>query len=75
MIPAESDKSTQEREYALEMLDVIRRQLHQIRYHKLYFARVARDNGATYREIGEAFGVTEAAVRKMLKHDIDQAVA
>lgn len=75
MIPAEDDTSTSARQHALEMLDVIRKRQHEIRFHKLYYARVARDNGATYQEIGDAFGVTEGAVRKMLRSAGDEAVA
>lgn len=75
MIPAASDKSTNERQYALEMLDVIRKRQHEIRYHKLYYARIAREHGATYDEIGEALGVTGAGIRKMLYRAGDEAVA
>lgn len=75
MLPAEDDTSTTERQFALDMLDAIRKRQHEIRFHKLYYAQVARDHGATYEEIGEALGITGAGVRLMLKRAGDQAVA
>lgn len=75
MIPAEGDKSSQERQYALDMLDVIRKRQHEIRHHKLYYARIARQYGASYDEIGDALGVTGEGVRKMLYRAGDEAVA
>lgn len=32
-----------------------------------YLAKLAHDHGVTHREIGEIYGVTEAAVRAMIK--------
>lgn len=75
MLPAEDDKSTTERQFALEMLDVIRKRQQEIRFHKLYYARIAREHGATFDEIGDALGVTGAGVRKMLHRAGDEAVA
>ncbi|MGX7727569.1 hypothetical protein [Rhodococcus sp. 5G237] len=75
MLPAEDDKSTTERQFALEVLEAIRVRQHEIRHHKLYYARIARDHGATYEEIGEALGVTGAGVRLMLKRAGEEAVA
>mgnify|MGYP002652656047 FL=1 len=34
---------------------------------RVYFATIARRHGLTHREIAEAYGITEGAVRHMLK--------
>ena len=34
---------------------------------RIYFATIARRHGLTNREIAEAYGITEGAVRHMLK--------
>ena len=34
---------------------------------RVYFATIARRHGLTHREIAEAYGITEGAVRYMLK--------
>lgn len=71
MLPPNDDK----REFALEMLSDLRKRQDQIRYHKLFYARIAHDNGASYEEIGRAFDVTGAAIRMMLKRAGEEAVA
>jgi len=75
MLPAENDGQTNERQFALEMLDIIYKRQHEIRFHKLYYCRIAREHGATFDEIGNALGVTGAAIRKMLQRAGDEAVA
>ena len=39
---------------------------------RVYFARLAREHGATWREIADAYEVTEGAIRHMLKKDSDE---
>ena len=34
---------------------------------RVYFARISREHGLTNQEIAEAYGITEGAVRHMLK--------
>ena len=34
---------------------------------RVYFARISREHGLTNKEIAEAYGITEGAVRHMLK--------
>ena len=34
---------------------------------RVYFARISREHGLTNKEIAEAYGITEGAVRYMLK--------
>lgn len=44
--------------------------LYQTHYaQKLYFTRLARKYGASHQEIADVYGVTEAAVRSMLKRN------
>lgn len=44
--------------------------LHQTHYaKKIYFAKLARQYGATYQEIADTYGVSEAAVRSLLKRN------
>lgn len=37
------------------------------RYNRLKYAQIAREMGLTNQEIADAYGITEAAVRQMLK--------
>lgn len=78
MLPVDHDThgvNPDTRRYALEMLDGIAKQQDKIRYHKLYFARIAREHGASYREIGDALGLTGPAIRSMLRRAGEEAVA
>ena len=34
---------------------------------RVYFARISREHGLTNKEIADAYGITEGAVRHMLK--------
>lgn len=44
--------------------------LHQTHYaQKIYFAKLARKYGATHQEIADTYGVSEAAVRSLLKRN------
>lgn len=65
MLPAE--RHTNERQYALGVLESIGRRQDEMRGTKLHFVRIARQHGATYDEIGHALGVTGPAIRKMLR--------
>jgi len=40
---------------------------HEARQRRVRFAQYAREAGLTNQEIGNAYGITEAAVRQMLK--------
>lgn len=37
------------------------------REHRAYYARIAREHGLTHQEIADAYGITEAAVRGLIK--------
>ncbi len=54
---------------ALSFLRLIGEQHESTRRHRIYYARMCRDNGMSYRQIADAYGVTEDAVRKMLKRN------
>ena len=75
MLPTDGDNPEGSRQFALQMLDELRKQQHKIRYHKLYFMRLARDHGASFDEIGAAFGVTGEAVRMFLRRAGDSEAA
>lgn len=55
------------REHALVMLDELRKIQERSRLHRIYYMRLARQYGCTNHDIGGALGVSEAAVRAMLK--------
>lgn len=55
------------REHALSVLDAIRDNQDRTRLHRLHYMRLAREYGCTNEDIGQALGVSEAAVRAMLK--------
>lgn len=52
--------------YALTILDEVAKRQERARLHRAYYMKLARDNGATYREIGEALGITIPSVRDAL---------
>ncbi|AUM16473.1 MULTISPECIES: sigma factor-like helix-turn-helix DNA-binding protein [Rhodococcus] len=55
------------RDRALEMLDVLRQRQESNRLHRVHYMQLARQYGCTHQQIGDALGVSEAAVRAMLK--------
>jgi len=60
------ENDTELKDRALVCLDELRRQQEQARYHRLFYMRLARQYGATYREIGESLGITLQAARQTL---------
>lgn len=54
---------------ALSFLKLIGEQHESTRRHRIYYAQMCRESGLTHRQIAEAYGVTEDAVRKMLKRN------
>ena len=53
--------------FALTLLSGIGRDLQSLATRRLQLMRIARDGGATNQSIADALGVTEPAVRSMLK--------
>lgn len=63
-----SDVSIEEQKArSLEFLAVLRQQQETTRLSRIHYMRLARQHGATNFEIGSELGVSEAAVRAMLK--------
>lgn len=52
---------------AVEYLHLTREHLERSKNLRLHFVRLARDEGVTNAQIGEALGITEAAVRKLIE--------
>ncbi|OIH81937.1 hypothetical protein BLJ79_21495 [Arthrobacter sp. UCD-GKA] len=40
------------------------------RLHRGYYARIAKEHGLTNQEIADEYGVTEAAVRSLIKRSV-----
>ncbi|WKK11940.1 hypothetical protein QYN14_25680 [Rhodococcus ruber] len=59
--------SSELRDRALEILDVLRQRQETNRLHRVHYMQLARQYGCTNQQIGDALGVSEAAVRAMLK--------
>lgn len=54
-------------ELAREFLRMAHKNYQEHYAQRVYFATIARRHGLTHREIAEAYGITEGAVRHMLK--------
>lgn len=68
MLSTVSDNQKQERQQAicLEYLAMTREDAEQVAHTRLHYVKLSRLYGLTNRQIGEALGVTEAAVRAMI---------
>ncbi len=55
------------KQIAVEYLSLSREHVERSKRLRLHYVRLARENGLTYGEIGDALGVTEAAVRKLIE--------
>lgn len=63
-----SDEKPQSiKDIAFEFLALQQRSHEASRRMRPYYAKLAHKHGLTHREIGEVYGVTEAAVRAMIK--------
>lgn len=61
------DEETRDlKSYALLILDEVAKRQERNRLHRAYYMRLARQHGATYREIGESLGIGVPAVREYL---------
>lgn len=61
------DASKSHKEIALYYLELQQKAHLSNRRMRPYYARLAHQHGVTHREIGEVYGVTEAAIRAMIK--------
>ncbi|GAA1337221.1 sigma-70 family RNA polymerase sigma factor [Arthrobacter roseus] len=55
---------------ARQFLELQQGRHQQNQIHRPYFACLAHQYGLTHQEIGDAYGMTEAGVRKMLKRAV-----
>lgn len=55
------------KELARTFLELANTTFQQSRAHRGYYARLAHEYGMTYSEIGQAYGVSEAAARGLAK--------
>lgn len=55
------------KELALTFLTLANDQYQQQRLNRAYYARIAREHGLTNQDIADAYGVTETAIRSLLK--------
>lgn len=55
---------------ARTFLKLASEQYQEHRRHRVYYAQMARDHGLTNQDIATEYGITEAAVRQMLKRAV-----
>lgn len=55
---------------AKEFLELQQQRHEQNRIHRPYFAALAHEYGLSHQEIGNVYGITEAAVRAMIKRGV-----
>lgn len=55
------------KEIARTFLRLANGQFQEHRRHRAYYARIAREHGLTHQDIADEYGITEAAVRAMIK--------
>ena len=55
------------KDIAIEYLHLTKEHLERSKNLRLHFVRLARDEGVTNADIGDALGITEAAVRKLIE--------
>jgi len=65
----ETDRS----EFARDLLQLAAESYEQAQRNRVNFAKAARRHGITFRDIADAYGVTEGAIRKMLRRAEDNS--
>lgn len=58
------------KELAITFLTLANSEYQNQRLHRPYYARIAREHGLTNQQIGEIYGITEAAVRALIKRAV-----
>lgn len=61
-------------DFAIFFLETAQRDYEHAKHMRVYYAQNARRHGITYKRIGELYGLTESAIRKMLKRAGDNNV-
>jgi len=68
MLPDCTQETTSDRqELARTFLKLANSEYQKHRQHRGYYARIAKQHGLTNQEIADAYGITEAAVRTLIK--------
>lgn len=67
MLPDCTPSTTSRQEIARTFLTLANSEYQKHRLHRGYYARIAKEHGLTNQEIADAYGVTEAAVRTLIK--------
>lgn len=71
MLPECTPTHTSDRqELARTFLKLANNEYQQHRIHRGYYARVAKDHGLTNQEIADLYGITESAVRALIKRAV-----
>ena len=71
MVP-ENRWHLEDREFALYFLEVAQKDFEHAKHMRLYYAQNARKHGIPHQQIADIYGVTEGAIRKMIKKAGDQ---
>ena len=71
MVP-ENKWHIEDREFALYFLEVAQKDFEHAKHMRLYYAQNARKHGITNQQIADIYGLTEGAIRKMIKKAGDQ---
>lgn len=58
------------KDLAITFLTLANSEYQSHRLHRSYYARIAREHGLTNQQIGEIYGITEAAVRALIKRAV-----
>jgi len=58
---------TDRKEIARTFLKLASEQYQEHRRHRAYYARIAKSHGLTNQDIADEYGITEAAVRAMIR--------
>jgi len=68
MLPDAAPTVTSDRkDLARTFLKLANGQYQEHRQHRAYYARIAREHGLTHQDIADEYGITEAAVRALIK--------
>ena len=71
MLPECTPTNTSDRqELARTFLKLANNEYQQHRIHRGYYARVAKDHGLTNQDIADLYGITESAVRALIKRAV-----
>lgn len=64
------DGTDSRKEIARTFLSLANDEYQQHQTHRGYYARIAKEHGLTNQEIADAYGITEAAVRGLIRRAV-----